>query len=195
MLHVFHVLRRRIPLHCAVEKLWANLELVHLLLSAYPEGASAIDDDGFTPIGTALKWEHSDAVLRAMLMCNRFQYRGLYFAMRYGKLLGSLFHCFECTFNKPITRYETAESPCIDLSSISAEGPENPHRLTNSADTEEHKADTGAKQEHPPAPALYISPASSSKALVSDHREHKRQTSYPEIVLGDQNTDSRDAIE
>lgn len=88
---------RRIPLHCAVDKVLCSPELVRVLVKAYPDGAAEEDDDGYSPLACALRWEHNDTVLKVILLHNRYENRGLYLVVRYGVLLGTLFRCMECT--------------------------------------------------------------------------------------------------
>ena len=76
-----------------MDKVLCSNELVRILVDAYPEGAAEEDDAGYTPLACALRWEHSDTVLKMMLKHNRFEQRGLYFVVRYGVLLGSLLYC------------------------------------------------------------------------------------------------------
>lgn len=165
---------RRIPLHCAVDKIFCNAELVQILVNAYPEGACIEDDDGYSPLSFALRWEHSDAILKMILMHNRYQYRGLYFAIRYGVLLGNLLHCMERAFRKPKI--------------IIHGGPNNVQSATSSSnidssDTMDSKDSLG--QEQFAAPTVYLSPTTPSKRKGTSGQSVEFNKGFPEIILND----------
>lgn len=170
---------RRLPLHCAVDKICCNAQLVQILVDAYPEGASLEDDDGFSPLSCALRWEHSDKILRIILLENRYQYRGLYFAMRYGKIIGSILHCMECTFRKPKTQamqpYSmSASDPCDDI--IDA----------GQSESGDGASADGVEEEVRGPPALFISPATSLMGIDTGPSKSPKSGfagGYPEIIL------------
>lgn len=92
--------RRRLPLHCAVDKVFCSPELVRILVEAYPEGAAEEDDTGRSPLACALRWEHSNTILMIMLRHNRYERRRLYLVVRYGVILGRFIYCVEYAAKK-----------------------------------------------------------------------------------------------
>jgi len=165
---------RRLPLHCAVDKIYCNAELVQILLDAYPEGGSEEDDDGFSPLGCALRWEHSDKILRIIIMKNRYQYRGLYFAMRYGKIIGSIFYCMECTFSKP----KTLTTQSYSASAATSHDAGAKSILGDSADMSSNSRDAAEG-----AATLCISPPTSSKGKHVSTPPAGFKGGYPEIII------------
>ena len=79
-----------------MDKVLCCAQLVKVLVEAYPYGAAEEDDDGYSPLACALRWEHSDAILKIILLSNRYENRGLYFVVRYGLVLGNFFRLMEC---------------------------------------------------------------------------------------------------
>lgn len=159
---------------------------MRILVEAYPEGAAEEDHDGYSPLSCALRWEHKDIILKAILLHNRFQYRGLYFVIRYGVILGNLFHCLECTFKKsrgrggpPSLSYSVGTSH--DAMTEDGEVMQGSQSLSVSLSQSEEKIDSSE------APATFLSPPTTPKVCtrLKNSMQHK---GYPEIIVSDSPT-------
>jgi hypothetical protein len=99
---------RRIPLHGALDRSpgVCDGDVIQLLVTAYPAGVDAKDEDGITPLDIAVHWDYPPAVLKPMLLVFPNQYRGLYFKVIFGKTIGSVINAADA-FVRSIRRMKS----------------------------------------------------------------------------------------
>lgn len=76
----------RIPLHYALDRIKVNLEGLHILLRAYPEGVTVCDIDNQTPYDIARTWKHSAVIKRLLLQLAPSLDKNAYLRLTYGPL-------------------------------------------------------------------------------------------------------------
>jgi hypothetical protein len=84
----------RIPLHYCLDHGTPSIYCVRLLVKYYPAGVFEDDNDGISPYDLALKWEHRDEILLALLEVRpQVDYRR-YVRLKYGRICSSLYNAY-----------------------------------------------------------------------------------------------------